>query len=122
MTWGSLGPRSDFLSYPGGSYILATMFVCCVTGLLGRLGLVLGLRYALTGRGIENPHSGLDAVRRAGGDEHSRHDRRSIVGCPTDFHVPLTLSFLLAWLPAAIVLHLMWLGRPTTPIVPLAAI
>jgi hypothetical protein len=110
-----------FLSYPGGGYMLVMMIVNGVTGLLGPLGLVLGLRYVLTGRGIENRTVGwvLFAVPLI----------VNILGMiagqfwgPADLHVSLTFSLLFAWLPAAIFLHLMWLARPVPPLAPITAI
>ena len=110
-----------FLPYPGGSYILVMMLVSGVTGLVGPIGLFFGLRYMFIGRGIEN--------RKVGWTLFGAPLIANILGTiaghfwgPPDFHVPLTLSFLLAWLPAAIALHLMWIARPVPPFVPLAAV
>jgi hypothetical protein len=100
-----------FLSFPGGSYILVMMFVSSVTSLLGPIGLFFGLRYVFTGRGIETKALGWTlvavpvVVNLLG----------TIAGWywgPKDFQVPLTFSFLFAWLPAAVMLHLMWAARP----------
>ncbi len=109
-----------FLAYPGGSYILVMMFVNGVVGWLGPIGLFLGLRYVLTGRGIEGRTLGwvLTGVPVAA----------NLLGTvaakfwgPPDFHVPLTFTFLFAWLPAAVILHLMWVARPVPPSAPLTA-
>ncbi|MCC7463832.1 MAG: hypothetical protein IT480_15395, partial [Gammaproteobacteria bacterium] len=43
-----------FPNYPGGSYILVMMLLNGVIGVAGPVGLFLGLRYVLMGRGIES--------------------------------------------------------------------
>jgi hypothetical protein len=109
-----------FLTYPGGRYMLAMMFVNSVIGLLGPVGLLLGLRYVLTGRGIES--------RMLGWTMAAVPVVVNLIGTiagrfwgPPDFQVPLTFTFLFAWLPAAVILHLMWLARPVQPSAPVAA-
>lgn len=109
-----------FRSSPGGDYILVMMFVNSVVGVLGPIGLFLGLRYVLTGRGIES--------RALGWTLAAAPVLANLVGTiaskfwgPADFHVGLAFTFLFAWLPALVILHLMWLVRPTQASTPLAA-
>jgi hypothetical protein len=98
-----------FLTYPGGSYILVMMFVNGVIGLLGPIGLFLGLRYVITGRGIESRPLGWTLAAASVVVNLVGTIAASFWG-PSDFHVPLTFTFLFALLPAAVFLHLMWLG------------
>jgi hypothetical protein len=109
-----------FLADPGGRYMVVMMFVNGVIGLLGPIGLLLGLRYALTGRGIES--------RVVGWTMTAAPVVVNLIGTiagrfwgPSDFHVPLTFTFLFAWLPAAVILHLTYLARPPQPSAPVAA-
>ena len=109
-----------FFPFPGGHYILVMMFVNGVIGLLGPVGLVLGLRYALTGRGIENRALGwtlvsIPVVANLLGTLAAR------LWGPPNYDVGLTFTFLFAWLPAMVMLHLMWVARPVQPSAPLAA-
>lgn len=113
--------EKNFLTYPGGGYILVMIFVNGVIGLLGPIGLFFGLRYIFTGRGMENYKVGWTLFAAP----LITNIFGTIAGQfwgPSDFHVPLTLSLLLAWLPAAIVLHLMWIARPGPPAVRAATI
>jgi hypothetical protein len=110
----------NFMTYPGGRFILVMMFVNSVTGLLGPVGLLIGLRYVLTGRGIES--------RMLGWTMAAVPVVVNLIGTiagrfwgPPDFQVPLTFIFLFAWLPAAVILHLMWLARPVQISPPVAA-
>jgi hypothetical protein len=100
-----------FLAYPGGSFILAMMFVSGVIGMLGPVGLFLGARYVFTGRAIENRALGwtlaiVPVMANLVGTMAAR------VWGPPDFHMPFTFAFLFAWLPAVVMLHLMWLAQP----------
>jgi hypothetical protein len=109
-----------FLPYPGGTYLLAMMFVNVVAGLLGPIGLFLGARYAFTGRGIERGALGWILF----GTPLLTNVLGTVAGRlwgPGDFSVPLGFSLLFAWLPAMVVFHLMWLGRSTPPPSPCAA-
>lgn len=104
----------DFLADPGGRYILGELLVNSVVGLLGPAGLFLGSRYVLTGRGIES--------RTLGWTMAAIPVVANLVGTiagklwgPPDFNVLLTFTFLFAWLPALVLLHLTWLGGSVPP-------
>jgi hypothetical protein len=106
-----------FLADPGGRYILGELFVNSVIGLLGPVGLFLGLRYVLTGRGIESRILGwtmaaIPVVANLVGTIAGK------LWGPSDFEVLLTFTFLFAWLPALVILHLTWLGRTVPPTEP----
>jgi hypothetical protein len=110
----------NFLAYPGGRFMLVMMFVNSVVGLLGPIGLLLGLRYVVNGRGIESRMLGwtltvVPVVVNLVGTVAGRF------WGPQDFHVPLSFTFLFAWLPAAVMLHLTCLARPSPPSAQVAA-
>ena len=99
----------DFIAEPGGRYILGELLINSVIGLLGPAGLLLGLRYVLTGRGIESRILGwtmaaIPVVANLVGTIAGK------LWGPPDFSVLLTFTFLFAWLPALAILHLTWLG------------
>lgn len=109
-----------FLTYRGGVYILVMMLVDSVIGLIGPVGMILGLRYVFTGRGI--------ASRELGWVLAAALIVTNLVGTlagmfwgPRGFQSPLEIAIPFVLLPVAVILHLMWLARPMQPSRPVAA-
>ena len=85
-----------------------------VCSLVGPVGLFLGLRYALLRRGLRNHVLGYGLIAAA--------IAMSLSGALNNFwvgkgdlweRIPLVMMFTI--LPAAGILHLMYLGRPAAP-------
>jgi hypothetical protein len=103
-----------YTDYPGGTYLLTMLCLATVVALLGPIGLFLGLRYVMLGRGIANRAFGWALV----GAMWAYCLFGTIAGYlygPDDwrFNWEHTLAFNL--LPTAVVLHLMYLGKPAMP-------
>lgn len=103
-----------FLHYPGGAYILAMQIVGGVVGLLGPIGLILGLRFVITGEGLRNRAlastlMGLPIVA------HVLGTIAGFVVGPSDFGFSLfgfwLYTVMLTAVPAAVIWHLAILGR-----------
>ena len=111
-----------FLPYPGGSFVLVMMFVNGVIGLLGPVGLFLGLRYVITGRGIDSRPLGLALAAMPIVANLLGTLAGTVWGPPLGiFQQQITFAFLFAWLPAAVILHLTWISRPISPAAPKSA-
>jgi hypothetical protein len=109
--------EQTYNSVPGGPYIMAMLFSSIVVWLLGPLGLVLGLRYVFTGRGLRSRVLGYALI-----GVPLAYVVLGIIGGylagPPDFAPPawsLAVAFML--LPLACVAHLMYLGKPAAPVI-----
>jgi hypothetical protein len=122
ITFGSFGLlRFDsetiekvFFGYPGGPYLFWVMVVSTATGLVGPIGLFLGLRYVWQGRALANRILGWSMIGVTLGVNVIGTIAGYLVG-PKDFQVMPGLTLLMALLPVAGILHLMYLARPAAP-------
>ena len=105
-----------FLVTPGGGYVLALMIGFAVTGLIAPIGMFLGLRYVLTGRALANRRLGwaliaAPAIQCAAGSI-------GFLWMGTDgWGTGLQLFVLCTLLPILGILHLMYLAKPSTPVI-----
>jgi hypothetical protein len=109
-----------FFSYPGGPYLFWVMVVSSVTGLVGPVGLFLGLRYVLQGRALANRTLGWTMIGVTVGSNIFGTLAGFFLG-PKDVYVMPSLTLLMALLPVAGLVHLMYLARPVAPPALLAA-
>lgn len=106
--------EKSFFSYPGGPYIFWLMVASAVGWLLGPIGLFLGLRYVLQGRALANATLGWTLVAATVG----LHVLSALAGYfygPADFRPQPGLLLVIAVMPVAGILHLMYLARPVAP-------
>ncbi|HEV7607128.1 MAG TPA: hypothetical protein VGO61_07315 [Steroidobacteraceae bacterium] len=104
----------NFLSQPGGTYLLILWYAVTITGLIGALGLLLGLRYVWSGQALRNRALGLTLI--------------AILLAPTVFgmvanlimgpigpepNFGIAIMFVVA--PAFGLAHLLYLGRRNAP-------
>jgi hypothetical protein len=104
---------SNFLSFPGGPYVMTMLYTVVVVGLLGPIGLFFGLRYVVTGRGIASRRLGYSLVIVPLLSVVVGTIAGYLVG-PADFevrwsHIVGFFGFILV--PIACVLHLLYLER-----------
>ena len=108
--------EKHFMSVPGGPYILSMQIAGGIIGLLGPVGLFLGLRYVLTGRGLLNRGLGWTFVAIPIAAHVLGTLAGFIVG-PQDFAYTAFgfwfYTVMLTAVPAAVFWHLMALARPT---------
>jgi hypothetical protein len=103
----------NYLPYPGGTFILSILVLGCVVGLVGPVGLFLGFRYVLNGRGLSSRWLTiallvaplLFAVAATAG---------YFVG-PPDWHGNVALGVMCVLLPVIGIAHLAWLAGPVAP-------
>jgi hypothetical protein len=110
-----------FFGYAGGPYIFWMMAASAIVWLVGPIGLILGLRYAMQGRALSNRTFGWSLI----GATIALSVLGTIAGAfvgPADFHVEPGLILLMTVMPVAGILHLMYLAQPAaTPRMPAAA-
>lgn len=103
------------LRMPDARTVIWMLYGYAVCSLVGPVGLFLGLRYALLRRGLRNRLLGYGLIAAA--------IAMSLSGALNNFwvgkgdlweRIPLVMMFTI--LPAAGILHLMYLGRPAAPI------
>lgn len=100
--------------YQGGTYIF-WMTVCgAVGGLVGPIGLFLGLRYVLVGRALANHTFGWSMIAATLGLYILGTVAGFLVG-PPGFSIQPGFALLMVAMPAAGILHLMYLARPAAP-------
>jgi hypothetical protein len=107
--------EKHFMSFPGGPYILVMQIAGGVVGLLGLVGMFLGLRYVLTGRGLENRGLGRTFVAIPIVTHVLGTLAGFIVGPPDFAYSAFGFWFytvMLTAVPAAVFWHLMTLARP----------
>ncbi len=104
----------DVLRVPDAQRVIWVLYGYAVCSLVGPVGMFLGLRYALLRRGLRNRLLGYALIAAA--------IAWSLAGTLSTFwigkgdlleRIPLFVMFTL--LPAAGILHLMYLGRPAAP-------
>jgi hypothetical protein len=102
------------LREPDAQRVIWALYGYAVCSLVGPVGMFLGLRYALLRRGLRNRVMGYALVAAA--------IAMSLIGTLSTFwigkgdwseRIPLIVQFTI--LPAAGILHLMYLGRPAAP-------
>jgi hypothetical protein len=101
-------------SVPGGAYIVSMLFAVAVVSVLGPIGLFLGLRYILVGRGIRNRAVGITLI----GIPIALSVLGTIAGFlvgPEGFKVGLEATLLFLILPVLGIAHLMYLAQPAAP-------
>lgn len=101
----------NFFSYPGGPYVFWLMVASAIVWLLGPIGLILGLRYVLQGRALANTTLGWTLVAAMVGLQVFGALAGYFYG-PDDFRPQPGLLLVMAVMPVAGILHLMYLGRP----------
>lgn len=122
IRWKGAALENFVSSNQGGEYILAMAAVFGIVGLLGPIGLFLGLRYAFTGRALENRFLGwvLVVIPVAA---YLFGIVAGFMAGPPDFEYSMN-SFLIfiafTAVPAGVVYHLMSLARPARPVAPVA--
>ena len=100
----------NYVSFPGGTYVLSMLLAACVVGLLGPIGLFLGLRYVVTGRGIEHRAIGYALIGMPLAMAVYGVIAGYLVG-PPDFALFWSPTIVLGLLPLVCVAHLMYLAR-----------
>jgi hypothetical protein len=103
-----------YLPAAGGAFIVSMLFAGAVVSVLGPLGLLLGLRYVLVGRGIRNRAVGVTLIAIP----VALYVLGTIAGIllgPEDFKVSFDAALLFGILPVAGIAHLMHLAKPGTP-------
>ena len=103
-----------YLSVPGGAFIVSMLFAGAVVSVLGPIGLFLGLRYVLVGRGIRNRAVGITLI----GIPIALNVLGTIAGFlvgPEDFSGSFEATLLLVILPVVGFAHLMYLANPAAP-------
>ena len=107
-----------FMSTPGGGYILGLMIGFSVSGLVAPIGLFLGLRYVMLGRGLNSRALGMTLIAAPA----MLSLVAVIIGLfdtGTDgWGTGLQIFVLCTVLPVAGILHLMYLAKPGTPTAP----
>lgn len=102
-----------YLSYPGGAFIFSMVALGAVVGLVGPIGLILGLRYVVSGRGLAN--------RRLAGLLLAAplvYVVASVLGYfvgPPDWQGNPALGVMCVLLPVIGIAHLAWLAGPPSP-------
>jgi len=103
-----------YVDYPGGTYLLTMQILAAVVALVGPIGLFLGLRYVFFGRGLANRVFGWVLV----GGMWTYAFFGTIAGYlfgPDEWKFLWDQMLAFNLLPAAVVLHLMYLGKPAAP-------
>lgn len=101
----------NYLPYPGGGYIAFMWLSGAVIGLIGPIGLLLGLRFALLGHAPRNQTFlrsmiAILLLYSVGG---------AIAGFligPPDYRISAGLTILFVVMPAAVLWHMLQLARP----------
>lgn len=104
--------EKSFMHYPGGPYILAMMTTGVITALAGPLGLALGARYVLTGRGLHSRLLGCALIGLLAAYCVLGAIAGYIAG-PANFAVPFDETLMFCILPIAAIAHLMYLEHKT---------
>lgn len=100
-----------YLSAPGGAFIVSMLFAAAVVSILGPIGLFLGLRYVMVGRGIRNRAVGITLI----GIPVALNVLGTVAGFlvgPEDIKVRFEDTLLFVILPVVGVAHLMYLAKP----------
>jgi hypothetical protein len=113
--WQSI--EKHYLTVQGGGYIVIMWLAGAVIWLVGPIGLYLGLRYVVWGRGLRNRAFGCSLVAIQSVFAIAGGVAGYLVG-PVEFRVDPGMTLLFTLLPIAVILHLMYLGR-TTPDTPM---
>lgn len=103
-----------YLSAPGGAFIVSMLFAGAVVSVLGPIGLVLGLRYVLVGRGIRHRAVGITLITIPIALNVLGTIAGFLVG-PEDFKVSFESTLLFVILPVVGIAHLMYLAKPAAP-------
>jgi len=104
----------DVLREPEAQRVIWALYGYAVCSLVGPVGMFLGLRYALLGRGLRNRVLGYGLIAAAIAVSFSGTLSNFWIG-KGDWseRIPLIVQFTI--LPAAGILHLMYLGRRAAP-------
>jgi len=99
-----------YLPTPGGTYIIVMLLISAISGLIGPIGLLLGLRYAWLGRAPRNRALMISMIAVL--------LLQSVVGTiagflvgPPGFRPSIGLTVLFVLMPVGVLWHLMHLGR-----------
>jgi hypothetical protein len=101
-----------YLAPTGGAYVLGFWIGYAVTGLVAPLGLLLGLRYVLSGRGLENRTLGIVLIAAPALLALAAFVVGLLVKSTGGWGTGLQIFMLCTVLPIAGVLHLMYLAKP----------
>jgi hypothetical protein len=104
--------QKNFLDIPGGTFILVMMIVAVPVALIGPVGLFLGLRYVLLGRGLANPKLGWILIGGLAAYAVAGTIAGLFVG-PPEFAFRWKDTLLFNVLPIAAMWHLMYLAKST---------
>lgn len=102
--------EKHLLGVQGGGYVASMWLAAAVIGSIGPLGLYLGLRYVLTGRGLRNRALGLGLVAILAVYAIAGGLGGYLVG-PADFRLDPAMTLLFSVLPIVVILHLMYLNQ-----------
>jgi hypothetical protein len=106
----------NYLPYPGGAFIFSMIALGAIVGLVGPVGLYLGGRYFLTGRGLANRK--LAGVLIAAPLVYVVASMAGYFVGPPDWHSNLALGVMCVLLPVVGIAHLAWLAGPVAPAPP----
>jgi hypothetical protein len=95
---------------PGGLFMVWMIVLGATVGVVGVIGLALGLRYVLTGRGLQNRTVGCALI--AAPLVYALAGIAGFFVGPSDWHSDPAMSILFVLLPVAGIAHLMWLAQP----------
>ena len=97
----------------GGAFMVWMIVFGAVVGLVGSIGLTLGLRYVVTGKGLGSAVAGCTLIGAL-----LLYALAGVAGLfvgPADWQIDATMMVLFVALPIAGLVHLMWLARPVPP-------
>ncbi len=109
--------REYFLDSPLGMALLAMMIGGSIIGLIGPVGLLLGMRAAITGRGLQNRSLGMAMVIGIASYAMASVALRLIEG-PGAYAADISFIVLIVALPIFGIAHLMYVARPATASLP----
>ena len=109
-----------FLSQPGGTYTLILWYAVTVSGLIGALGLLLGLRYVWSGHALRSRALGISLIAILLAPTAVGIVANLIMGSiGPEPNLGIAIMFVVA--PVLGIAHLMYLARRDTPARPLVA-
>ena len=106
----------NYLGYPGGAFIFSMIMLGSIVGLVGPIGLYLGARYIVTGRGLAN--RALARVLIAAPLVYVVAFCVGYFVGPPDWQADLALGVMCVLRPVAGIAHLAWLAKPVSPAPP----
>lgn len=94
----------------GGTFMVWMIVLGAVVGLVGLIGLALGLRYVVTGKGLRSTATGCVLI--AAPLTYALAGVAGLFVGPADWQMDATMMVLFVALPIVGIVHLMWLARP----------